>query len=188
MSEQHKHPEENEQDLATDEQSGSDQEQANTEEAVQGIEELKDELAKAKEQILRKVAEFENFRRRTREEQSQLVQYGNEGLIRELLPVVDDMERSLEAGGEHKDFESFFEGVKLLRNKFMSVLQARGLKPIETDGEVFNEEYHDAILQIPGSGKEPGAIIDEVERGYMIHDKVIRHSKVTVAADESGEE
>jgi molecular chaperone GrpE len=146
--------------------------------SAQQIEALKD-------QLLRKAAEFENFRRRTREEQSMLIKYGNEGLILELLPVLDDFARSLKAGREHPDFDVFFKGTELVRNKLVKVLESRGLKPIESAGQPFDEQLHDALLQIPREDVPAGTVIDEVETGYLLHERVIRHSKVTVAADPS---
>ena len=143
---------------------------------VQQIDTLKD-------QLLRKAAEFENFRRRTREEQSMLVKYGNEGLILELLPVLDDFERSLKAGREHPDFDAFFKGTEMVRNKLVKVLESRGLKPVESAGLPFDERLHDALLQIPRNDVPSGTVIDEVESGYLLHDRVIRHAKVTVATD-----
>jgi molecular chaperone GrpE len=152
--------------------------------AGKDVHQLAEELNKTKDQLLRKIAEFENFRRRTREEQSHLVQYGNESLILDLLPVLDDFNRSLDVGKEHTDSDAFFKGVEILRNKFLGILERRGLKPIDTTAEHFDETYHEALMQVPDTGKEPGTVIDEVEKGYMLNDKVIRHAKVTVAADE----
>ena len=138
-----------------------------------------------KDQLLRKAAEFENFRRRTREEQTMLVKYGNEGLILELLPVLDDFARSLKSGIEHPDFDAFYKGTELVRNKLVKVLESRGLKPIESAGKPFDEHLHDALLQIPSKHVSAGTVIDEVETGYLLHERVIRHAKVTVAADPS---
>ena len=157
---------------------GSDTAGENQQSLTQQIEALKD-------QLLRKAAEFENFRRRTRDEQSMLIKYGNEGLILELLPVLDDFARSLKAGREHPDFEVFFKGTELVRNKLVKVLESRGLKPIESAGKPFDEQLHDALLQIPRGDVPAGTVIDEVETGYLLHERVIRHAKVTVAADPS---
>ena len=142
-----------------------------------------DQIGLLKEQLLRKAAEFENFRRRTREEQSMLVKYGNEGLILELLPALDDLNRSLKSGQEHTDFDAFYKGAELVRNKLVKILEARGLRPIECVGTPFDENLHDALLQVPRADLAPGTVIDEVETGYMLYDRVIRHAKVTVAAE-----
>jgi len=166
---------------------GSSSEQPEKEAEPVSPEALQLEIATLKEQLLRKVAEFENFRRRTREEQSALIKYGNERLMSDLLPVIDDFERSIKAGKEHPDFESFYKGVEIVRNKLIRTLELRGLKPIEITGQLFDERFHDALLRIPMKDKAPGTIIDEVETGYMLDEKVIRHSKVTVAAEPTAE-
>lgn len=151
---------------------------------------LRAEIATLKEQVLRKVAEFENYKRRTRDEKDALLKYGAEGVIADLLPVIDDFERSLTAGRDHHDFESFFSGVEIIYGKLMRALQNRGLSPIEAVGKPFDVDYHDALLQVPSSDVEPGTVLDEAEKGYMLHDKVIRHAKVTVSreADEATED
>ncbi|MCB2205479.1 nucleotide exchange factor GrpE [bacterium] len=151
---------------------------------------LRTEIQTLKEQVLRKVAEFENYKRRTREEKDALLKYGAEGVIADLLPVIDDFERSLAAGQEHHDFESFFSGVEIIYGKLMRTLQNRGLAPIEAVGQPFDVDFHDALLQVPSADTEPGTVLDEAEKGYMLHDKVIRHAKVTVSreADEHTKE
>ncbi|MBI5645869.1 MAG: nucleotide exchange factor GrpE [Ignavibacteriae bacterium] len=135
-----------------------------------------------KDQLLRRAAEFENYKRRTREEQQALVKYGNEGLVLELLAVLDDFERSMRAGKEHPDFDSFYAGVELVQTKLLKTLEARGLKRMQAAGLPFDVDYHDALLQVPSTEVEPGTILDEIEPGYMLHERVIRHAKVTVAS------
>jgi molecular chaperone GrpE len=151
---------------------------------------LRAENAVLREQVLRKVAEFENYKRRTRDEKDALLKYGAEGVISELLPVIDDFERSLAAGREHHDFESFYNGVEIIYGKLLRVLQNRGLAPIEAVGKPFDVDFHDALLQVPSTDVEPGTVLDEAEKGYLLHDKVLRHAKVTVsrAADETTED
>ena len=151
--------------------------------ALSETESLQQIIEQLKEQLLRKAAEFENFRRRSREEQSALIKYGNEGLILELLPVLDDFERSMKHGREHPDFDTFYKGMELISSKLTRILEHRGLSPIDVNGRQFDVNFHDALLQIPNAEVESGTIIDEVERGYMFHDKVLRHSKVTVATE-----
>jgi molecular chaperone GrpE len=141
------------------------------------------EIAALKDQLLRKVAEFENFKRRTREEKDILIKYGTEGLIYDLLPVLDDFERSMQAGREHPDFEVFYKGIEIINGKLLRTLEQRGVKAIEAKGKPFDVDFHDALLQIPTPDAEPGTVIDVIEKGYVLHDKVIRHAKVTVAID-----
>lgn len=158
--------------------------------AIDADDVLRKENLALREQVLRKVAEFENFKRRTREEKDALLKYGAEGVISDLLPVIDDFERSLSAGKEHPDFESMYSGVEIIYGKLLRVLQNRGLTAIEAVGQPFDIDFHDALLQIPSADVDPGTVIDEAEKGYMLHDKVIRHAKVTVSreADQTTEE
>lgn len=151
------------------------------------MESLRAEVAQLKDQLLRKVAEFENFKRRTRDEKEQLMKYGVEGVILDMLPVIDDFERSLAVGKEHPDFESMYKGVEIIYSKLLRVLENRGLRPIDAAGKPFDVDYHHAILQIPASDVAPGTVLDVAETGYMLYDRVIRHAKVTVSReDEAG--
>lgn len=142
-----------------------------------------DENSQLKDQLLRKIAEFENFKRRTRDEKDALMKYGAEPVLRDLLPVIDDFERSLTSGKEHPDFESFYKGVEIIYGKLLRTLEQRGLRPMEAVGKPFDVDYHDALLQIPSSDVEPGTVLDQAEKGYLLHDKVIRHAKVTVSKE-----
>ncbi len=139
------------------------------------------QIAQLKEQVLRKAAEFENYKKRTEETIASLAKTANEGLILELLSVIDDFDRSLKAGKEHADLESFYEGVFLVRNKLMKILEGRGLKPIESVGKPFDIEYHHAMMQVPRDDVAPDMVVEELEKGYLINDKVLRHAKVIVS-------
>jgi molecular chaperone GrpE len=154
--------------------------------AATALERCREEAAALKEQLLRRAAEFENFRRRTREEQADVARYAIERLLLEQLPVIDDLRRSLAAGKEHPDFETFYAGIELVYAKWMKALAARGLRPMEVVGTPFNVDLHDAMLVLPCPGAAPGTVIDEIETGYMLHDRVLRHAKVTVAAGDPG--
>lgn len=144
---------------------------------------LRREVLMLKDLLQRKVAEFDNYRRRTDEEKSALVRFGAERLIVQLLPVIDDFNRSLKAGREHPDFESFYAGIDILRTKFLKVLELAGVTPIDAAGTPFDETFHEALLQVPSADVPAGTVIDEFERGYLLHDRVIRHAKVSVAAE-----
>lgn len=144
---------------------------------------LKAEIASLRDQLLRRAAEFENFKRRTREEKDMLIKYGTEGLLLNLLPVIDDFERSLDAGKSHPDFSVFYSGVEIIYGKLLRALEQRGLKSMDAKGRPFDVDFHDALLQVPTSEAEPGTVLDVAEKGYLLHDKVIRHAKVTVAID-----
>ncbi|PLX23569.1 MAG: nucleotide exchange factor GrpE [Ignavibacteria bacterium] len=144
---------------------------------------LQDESTQLKDQLLRKIAEFENFKRRTRDEKDALMKYGAEPVLRDLLPVLDDFERSLASGKEHPDFDSFYKGVEIIYAKLLKTLEQRGLRPMDAVGKPFDVDYHDALLQIPNADVEPGTVLDQAEKGYLLHDKVIRHAKVTVSKE-----
>lgn len=146
-------------------------------------ERCREEIAALTEQLRRRVAEFENFRRRTREEQADMARYAGERLLQEQLPVIDDLRRSLAAGREHPDFATFYAGIELVFTKWMKVLAARGLRPMESVGRPFDAELHDALLLRPDPAAVPGTVLDEIEPGYLLHDRVLRHAKVIVAAE-----
>ena len=156
---------------------------ADTAQGADSVEQLRNETASLKEQLLRKAAEFENFKRRTRDEKDELMKYGAESLIRSLLSVLDDFERSLDAGTTHPDFESFYKGIEIIYSKLLRTLEQRGLTPMDAKGKPFDVDFHDALLQVPTSEAEPGIVLDVAEKGYMLHDKVIRHAKVTVSIE-----
>ncbi|MBN2411592.1 nucleotide exchange factor GrpE [candidate division KSB1 bacterium] len=134
-----------------------------------------------KEQILRIAAEFDNYRKRTEREKTNLVDYANVELLTSLLPVLDDFSRSMETNIEKGDKETLVEGIKLVYKSFLKILQNQGLKPMESEGQKFNPEIHDALLQIEVDGKETDTIIEEHVKGYLFKDRVIRHAKVVVA-------
>ena len=148
------------------------------------IEKLKGEVQEAKDKYLRLYSEFENFRRRNAKERLELIKTANEELMSALLPVMDDFERAHKALEESEDHKASQEGFDLIYNKFRNVLSQKGLKPMEDKaGSEFNTEYHDAISQMPVDKKKmKGKIIDVVEKGYYLDEKVIRFAKVVIGA------
>ncbi len=146
------------------------------------IEKLKAEIQEAKDKYLRLYSEFENFRRRTAKERLDLIKTANEDLMSSLLPVMDDFERAQIALEESEDHKASKEGFDLIYNKFNSILTLKGLKPMEDKaGAEFNTEFHEAISQMPVEKKKmKGKIIDVVERGYYLDEKVIRFAKVVI--------
>ncbi len=147
------------------------------------IELLEKEATEYKDKLLRKAAEFENYKRRTENDQLNLLKYAAESFIIKLLPVVDDFERSLQHIDNAKDVDSLKQGIKLVYDKLIKVLNDQGVKKIESIGKPFDVHYHEAILQRPAEGAAPHTVLDEVEKGYIYKDKVIRHTKVIVSAD-----
>lgn len=151
-------------------------------------EEEKDLLTLANEQIeelkdkyLRKVAEFDNFRKRTIAEKAELILNGSEKSVKAILPVLDDMERAIVNGEKTDDPEVLREGMKLIYAKFQKTLGSLGVSKIETEGADFNTDLHEAIALVPGMGDDKkGKVIDCTEAGYKLNDKVIRYAKVAV--------
>lgn len=173
----------------TDKTEQSEQKTQNEETPKAEQEEAKeDDLATKLEELNKKYlllySDFENFRKRKAKEQMELVMNASEGLIKELLPVIDDYERALQ-NMESQDNEVFAktkEGMELIYNKLIGTLTKKGLKPINAKGEMFDENLHEAIARIPAQNEdEKGKVIDETTKGYYLNDKVIRYSKVVVA-------
>lgn len=143
-------------------------------EANAKIEELKDKY-------LRSVAEFENYKKRTRKEVADLILNGGEKTVAAILPIIDDMERARDNAGKAKNIKTLEEGWELIFKKLMKTLEGLGVKKIDTDGKDFDVDYHEAVAMVPGMGDDKkGKVIDCVQAGYMLNDKVIRHAKVAV--------
>ncbi len=135
-----------------------------------------------KDQLLRKAAEFENYKRRVESESAAIMRSANESLLLALLPVVDDFARSMKAGKEQKDYDAFHAGVEMIHTKFQKVLERYGVVPFTSAGKPFDVGFHDALLQVPRADLDPHTVIEEVERGYMMYDRILRHAKVIVSA------
>ncbi len=145
------------------------------------LKKLQDELAEAKDKYLRLYAEFDNHRRRSAKEKLEMIQSANEQLLKDLLSVVDDFERAEKSFKDKNDKES--EGFFLIQNKFKKIMEQYSVKPMDvTKGSGFNPDLHEAITQIPAEEKLKGKIVDVVEKGYLLNDKVIRFAKVVVGS------
>ena len=148
-------------------------------ESKDSIEALKEENSKLKDQLLRTIAEFDNFRKRTNKEKTELILNGGKKTITDILPVLDDFERALEDKSD--DPVAIKEGMQMIFNKFVKTLEGMGVKKIETNEADFNTDYHEAIAMVPGVGEDKkGKVIDCVQTGYTMNDQVIRHAKVAV--------
>jgi molecular chaperone GrpE len=152
-------------------------------EADEKIKSLEAEVNQYKELMLRKAAEFENYKRRTENDQLNLLKYAAESLIIKLLPTVDDLERSLSHMTEETDVQKIKEGIQLVYNKLMKTLDDQGVKKLESIGKPFSVEFHEALMQRADDSVPPHTVIDELETGYMYKDRVIRHAKVIVSED-----
>lgn len=154
-----------------------DEEEPTVEEKLQAAQ---DEIAKLNDQILRQMAEFDNYRKRTLKEKAELILNGGEKVISALLPVMDDLDRALLNIEKTEDVATLKEGVELIIQKLTKTLTAMGLHRIETEGQAFNTDFHEAIAMVPGDESLKNQIIDCVQPGYMLNEKVIRHAKVAV--------
>ena len=142
---------------------------------------VKDENAKLKDQILRQMAEFDNYRKRTLKEKAELILNGAEKTLSALLPILDDLERAKKNIKQNENLTTLKEGVDLVFKKFRDTLEKQGLKAIETKDKDFNTDFHEAIAMVPvPNDKQKGKVIDCVQTGYTLNDKVIRHAKVAV--------
>ena len=145
------------------------------------VEELNIQLAESKDKYLRLFAEFDNFKKRTIRERIDLMKNASQDAFSSLLPVIDDFDRAKNSADDESSEEAFSEGVLLVYNKLYSVLNNKGLKKMESTGEVFDPELHEAITKIPAPSDEmKGKVIDTIESGFYLNDKIIRHAKVVV--------
>lgn len=146
------------------------------------IDDLKAQIDKQKDDYLRLMAEFDNYRRRTLREKADLARNGGESCMKAILPVIDDVERAMQAVDSSNDVEALKEGVNLIYSKFRTYLEQNGVKEMETIGVDFDADKHEAIAQIPAATPEQkGKIIDCTQKGYTLNDVVIRFPKVVVA-------
>ena len=149
------------------------------EDKLSPLEQLQQENEKLKDQLLRTIAEFDNFRKRTTKEKSDLILNGGKKTVTAILPVLDDFERALEDGST--DVEAVKAGMQMIFNKFIKTVEGMGVKKIDTQKADFNTDYHEAVAMVPGMGDEnKGKVIDCVQTGYTMNDEVIRHAKVAV--------
>jgi molecular chaperone GrpE len=148
----------------------------------QEIEQLKTEHAELHDKFLRLYSEFDNYRKRTQKEKLEVIQNASEAIIVNLLPILDDMERAIKYSGDpNADLSSVKEGEVLILQKLNGLLKQKGLKVIEIKDAPFNTDYHEAIGTLPAPKEEDkGKIVEEIEKGYMLNDKVIRFSKVVI--------
>ncbi|HGY57044.1 MAG TPA: nucleotide exchange factor GrpE [Caldithrix abyssi] len=161
---------------------GKSKESGKIKELQERIHKLEQEKEQLRDQALRKMAEFDNYKRRTEKEFLSILQNASESLIVELLPVLDDFERFLEhAKKESENNQSMLEGVELIYKKLSNILEKQGLKKMETIGQEFDPEKHQALMQVESEEHESGHIVEEHLKGYTLNDKVIRHSQVLVA-------
>lgn len=156
-----------------------DEKVADAEKQEDPLEKANKEIADLKDKYLRTLAEFDNYKKRTLKEKAELILNGSEKTVKAVLPVLDDFERALKDKSD--DPKAIKDGVQMIFNKFVKALESLGVKKIDTDGKDFDTDFHEAVAMVPGMGDEKkGKVIDCVQTGYTLNDKVIRHAKVAV--------
>ncbi len=180
-----------EEELLDDAQATEDQDDQEVTVVKEGTEEpqeeedeisnLKSEISNLQDKYLRSVAEFDNYRKRTTKEKAELILNGGSNAIKAILPVLDDMERAIENGAKTEEPQVLREGMELIYQKFQKALEGLGVKQIETEDADFDVDVHEAVAMVPGMGDDKkGKVIDCLQRGYKLNDKVLRHAKVAV--------
>lgn len=143
---------------------------------------LQAELEEQQQRVLRTQADFDNFRRRTQKEKEDLAKYASSLLITELLPVIDNFERALSTGTDNPEVSSYAKGVEMIFRQLEGVLKAEGLEEMNSVGQPFNPEYHQAIMQVESDEYEEGIVVEEVQKGYKLKDRVLRPAMVKVSS------
>lgn len=170
--------EENNQEANQEQHETTSEQQEQVESQEEQIEQIQDEY---KEKFVRLYAEFENYRRRTNQERLDLIASANGGLLKDLLPVLDDLDRAITNNEQLEDIVALREGFQLIQHKFKQILLSKGLKEMESKGQAFDSDLHEAIANIPAPEDAlKGKVIDDVEKGYYLNDKVLRFAKVVV--------
>lgn len=170
---------EQEQEQLLEQEQLQDNEQA-VEEQKPTIEELEAKIAELEDSKLRQIAEFDNYRRRTNKEKLELIETAGEKIFKDMLPLVDDFERSIEAADKYEDVESLRAGLQLIYQKFLTFLEKNNVKAINTEDAEFSTDEHEAITTFAAGEDKKGKIIDCTQKGYKLGDKVIRFAKVVV--------
>ena len=150
-------------------------------ESGQKVAEAEKQVEYYKDLLLRKVAEFDNFKKRVENDSASSLRFARVDIIQRLLPVIDDFERSLKLSKDRRESEAFAKGVDLIYQKLVKFLEFQGVKEIESLGKEFDVHYHDALLQVPRNDVPPHVVIEVVEKGYSLEDRVLRHAKVVVS-------
>ena len=173
-------------EASTEQQNEQPTEQTEAKEAkeltdAEKLEAANEEIATLKDKYLRQVAEFDNYRKRTMKEKTELILNGGEKVLNALLPVLDDLERATQSFEKSDDVNTLKEGVSLIIDKLNKALTSQGLQKMDTVGKAFDTDYHEAVALIPAQQEEQkNHVVDCVQAGYMLNDKVLRHAKVVV--------
>ena len=171
-----------EQDAATAQENQENEAQEPQEETTEEkLAKSEAEIADLKDRLLRQMAEFDNYRKRTMKEKAEIILNGSAGVVTDILPVIDDLERAIANSAKSEDYNALKEGVELIYNKLMHTLEQKGLQKISPKNEPFDTDFHEAIAMIPAPSEDlKGKVLDCAIDGYKLNDKVLRHAKVAV--------
>ena len=147
----------------------------------QELEEARSENAAAADMMLRLAAEMDNYKKRVVKERESLIKYGSQGIVQELLPILDNFERAVESASKLRDFDSFLEGVVMIFKQMYDALERKGVSGIDAVGETFDPNIHEAVVQVASQEYPENIVVEEFQKGYMLHDRVIRPSMVAVS-------
>lgn len=147
----------------------------------QQVTQLKEEVEQLRDKWMRAVADLENFKKRSTREREDYCKYASEELLREMLPVVDNLQRALNHTGDHERKEALREGIQMTLKQFLSVMEKFGVAQIQALNEPFDPSRHEAVMQVESQDHQPNTVVQELERGYLLHDRLLRPAKVVVS-------
>jgi len=146
------------------------------------IEELENENSELKNQFLRKQADLENTRKRLMREKNESVKYGNAELLKDIANIIDDFERAIKSSEQSRDFDTFYEGIKLIEKQFVNMLERKwGVERFDSEGDEFDPQKHEAVMMEPSDRHDDTVVLEDFQKGYMLHDRVLRPAKVKVS-------
>jgi molecular chaperone GrpE len=153
------------------------------------MQQLEQEVKESQDQLLRKAAEFENFRKRLSREKEESIKYANAALLGDIVPIIDDFERAIQSAADSRDFDAFHTGVSMIEKQMVSMLERNwGLKRFSANGELFDPEKHEAIAVEETDQHDTEIVLEDYQKGYLLHDRVLRPAKVKVARPVAPEE
>ena len=164
-------------DEVTEEESAEGKEPSAEEEMVV----MQQELGQARDMMLRLAAELDNYKKRSVRERESLIKYASQGVIQELIPILDNFERAIESANQSKDLDSLTKGVEMIFKQMYDALERKGVSKINALGETFDPNIHEAIAQVASDECPENTVVEELQKGYMLHDRVIRPSRVAVS-------
>ncbi|HID56267.1 TPA: nucleotide exchange factor GrpE [Candidatus Poribacteria bacterium] len=176
-------PEEIKSNEAEEEKTEGNQEEKLLSESLEEIERIKAEAEAARDRLLRAAAEYENFKKRAEREKEEAMKFIAESIVLDIIPIVDNLDRAIKSAqsDEKKNFDALLQGIEMIQKQMLSVLEKYGVGVIESEGQPFDPRIHEAILQVPSEEYPENTVVQEFERGYTLHDKVIRPAKVIVS-------